>query len=94
MFDNTKSTIYQKGALLRPVNFGASFVRTAPVLIFLLFSSAGALMMGMVIGGVARLSTDNLKLFEFVSLPALMLLLVNWIALLIRRLLENHGLIQ
>ena len=29
--------------------------------------SAGALMMGMVIGGVARLSTDNLKLFEFVS---------------------------
>ncbi|CAB9529691.1 Sodium/hydrogen exchanger [Seminavis robusta] len=33
--------------------------------IYYLPESAGALMLGMVIGGVARLSTDNLKLFEF-----------------------------
>jgi hypothetical protein len=27
--------------------------------------SAGAMMVGIVIGGIARLSTNNLKLFEF-----------------------------
>ena len=30
-----------------------------------LLTSAGAMMVGIVIGGIARLSTNNLKLFEF-----------------------------
>ncbi len=30
-----------------------------------LMHSAGAMMVGIVIGGIARLSTNNLKLFEF-----------------------------
>lgn len=35
--------------------------------IYHLPESAGALILGMMIGGIARLATDNLKLFEFVS---------------------------
>jgi Na+/glutamate symporter len=35
--------------------------------IYHLPESAGALIVGMVIGGIARLSTDKLQLFEFVS---------------------------
>lgn len=35
--------------------------------IYYLPESAGALLVGIVIGGIARLSTDKLELFEFVS---------------------------
>lgn len=35
--------------------------------IYSLPESAGALLVGIIIGGIARLSTDNLQLFEFVS---------------------------
>ena len=35
--------------------------------IYYLTESAGALIVGMIIGGIARLTTDNLQLFEFVS---------------------------
>lgn len=35
--------------------------------IYYLPESAGALLVGIIIGGIARLSTDNLQLFEFVS---------------------------
>ena len=36
--------------------------------IYYLTESAGALIVGMIIGGIARLTTDNLQLFEFVSM--------------------------
>jgi len=39
--------------------------------IYSLPESAGALLVGVVVGGIARLCTDNLVLFEFVSLNRL-----------------------
>ena len=36
--------------------------------VYYLTESAGALIVGMIIGGIARLTTDNLQLFEFVSM--------------------------
>lgn len=38
--------------------------------IYSLPESAGALVVGIVIGGIVRLTTDNLALFEFVSIVA------------------------
>ena len=51
--------------------------------IYYLTESAGALIVGMIIGGMARLTTDNLQLFEFVS--NLYTLLVCFIIFLISK---------
>ena len=47
--------------------------------IYYLPESAGALLMGVVVGGIARLWTDNLVLFEFVSLVAAAPSFVCWV---------------